>query len=72
MHTRERYMLARDACPRDACPRVISAEISSVSDPGCNAPPEALTITAEEEQLELFHKLLEGNTGASEVNGSEV
>jgi hypothetical protein len=46
----------------------------STSDPGCGAPPEALTTPAEEEhaeeeQLEPFHKLLED---VSEVSNSEV
>jgi hypothetical protein len=47
-------------------------KISSVSDLGCKALPEALTTPAEEEQLEPFHKLLEGSAGTSEVNNSEV
>jgi hypothetical protein len=33
---------------------------------------EVLTTPAEEEQLELFYKLLESSAGASEVNNSEV
>jgi len=77
-YSHKRYEPARDAYPREMHARALfPLRCSSASDPGCDARPEALANPveeedSEEEQLEPFHKLLDGSAGASEVSNSEI
>jgi hypothetical protein len=47
--------------------RYFRRDIPRQATQGCDVRPEALTTPTEEEQLEPFHKLLEGSAGVSEV-----